>query len=234
LGADLYNRDRLAEALDCFTRIDSLESPRLTAFAAHAWRGLIEDLRGNRAAALEQYKEALATDSGETMSHSRPKLKIDRAWVESRLQKPFQRESEMSLSAQPTAAELIAAVNRMDYSNEGRNPLLVYGKTQGLEINAADFWFKLGLMLFDSSYYRESLISFEKVSALEANGVRAFAAWAWQGHLQDLLGNRQKALLCYREALKRDTGNAMQHSQYQMVIDREWVEARMKIPFTRD
>jgi tetratricopeptide (TPR) repeat protein len=234
LGTDLYNRERLAEALDCFTRIDSLETGRLTAFAAHAWRGLIEDLRGNRAAALEQYKGALAMDSGETMSHSRPRLKIDRAWVEDRLKKPFQREMELSLATQPTAAELIAAVGRMDYSNEGRNPLIIFEKTQGHAINAADFWFKLGLMLFDSGFYRESLKSFERDSSLEERGVRAFAAWAWQGHLQDLLGNRPQALVCYREALKRDTGNAMQHSQYQMVIDREWIEARMKIPFTRD
>ena len=36
----------------------------------------------------------------------------------------------------------------------------------------------------------------------------------------------------YREALKRDEGSAMQHGQYHLVIDRSWVEARLKTPFT--
>ena len=53
------------------------------------------------------------------------------------------------------------------------------------------------------------------------------------GHLSDLLGNRPQALACYREALKLDTGDSMQHGQYRMTIDRAWVETRLTVPFSR-
>jgi tetratricopeptide (TPR) repeat protein len=232
LGSQLYESDHLAEALDCFAKIDSLDAGRLTRFAARGWRGLIEDIRGNRVAALERYKEALQIDPGEAMSLSGPRIKIDKPWLEARLQKPFVRESELSLPAQPTAADLIAVLDRMGYAHEGKSPLLIFEKTRGLEIKSSSFWFKLGMQLFDGGYYRESLASFEKETSLERSGLLAYAAWVWQGHLHDLLGEREQALACYREALKRDTGGRMQHDQYRMVIDREWIEARMKSPFT--
>jgi tetratricopeptide (TPR) repeat protein len=231
LGTDLYDSDRLLEALDCFTKIEGLETDPLTRFAARGWRGLLEDLRGHRADALDRYKEALAIDPGDAMNHGRLGIRIDRAWLDARLQKPFVRESGISLPVQPTAADLIAIVERLNYTHEGKNPILVYEKTRGLEIKDAGFWFKLALVLFDSSYFNEALASFEVETSLEQTGVRAFAATAWQGHLNDLLGNRERALVCYREALKLDAGTPMQHSQYRMVIDREWIDARLKTPF---
>lgn len=224
----------MAEALDCFAKIDGLASDRLTRYAARCWRALIEDLRGNRAAALERYKEALQIDPGKSMNLAGSRIRIDRPWLEARLQKPFVRESELSLPAQPTAKDLVALVERMGYSHEGKNPLLIFEKTRGFDIKSPDFWFKLGMQLFDSGYYRESLASFETQTTLEQSGSSAFTAWVWQGHLHDLLGERERAVACYKEALKRDDGYSMQHDQYRMVIDREWIEARMKVPFTRD
>ncbi len=232
LGLGLYESDRLDEALDCFGKVDGLTPPALTRFAARGWCGLLEDLRGNRAAALVHYKDALAIDPGEAMNHNRFRLKIDRDWLGARLQKPFARESEISLSGKPAASELVTAVNRMNYTHEGRNPLLIFEKTRGIDIKDADFWFKLGLILFDSGYYKEALTSFETVTSLEQSGVRAFAAMAWQGHLNDLAGNRDRALDLYRAALKLDPGSSMQHGQYRMVIDRDWIESRLKSPFS--
>jgi hypothetical protein len=62
--------------------------------------------------------------------------------------------------------------------------------------------------------------------------VTAFAARVWQGHMNDLLGNRAAALESYREAIKLDPGTAMTHSQWGMTIDRAWVEDRLASPFT--
>lgn len=53
------------------------------------------------------------------------------------------------------------------------------------------------------------------------------------GHLKDLLGEREDAIRYYRLALTLDTGQTMQHSQYNMSIDRAWIEERLKIPFKR-
>jgi tetratricopeptide (TPR) repeat protein len=232
LGLDLYESDKLDGALDCFSRVDSLEADRLTKFSARAARGALADLLGNRAAALAHYTEALAIDPGEAVTYSRLRLKIDRDWLQTRLQKPFTRESAISLSARPTASELMDVVNRLNYTHEGSNPELVFEKTRDAEIKDASFWFKLGLVLFDSGYYRDSLTSFETVTSLERSGVRAFAAMVWQGHLNDLSGDRGRALERYREALKLDSGRSMQHSQYRMVIDREWIESRLETPFS--
>ncbi len=234
LGLNLYEADHLDEALDCFARVDGLEANALTKFAARGWQGLLEDLRGNRSAALTHYREAKAIDSGEVMNHSQLRIRIDGAWLETRLTQPFMRESLLSLSERPTASELVDATDRLNYTHEGKNPLLIFEKTKGIEIKYADFWFKLGLVLFDSGYYRESLASFETVTSIGKSGLNAFAAMVWQGHLNDLLGNRELALERYREALKLDTGSSMQHGQYHMVIDREWIESHLKTPFSRE
>jgi len=233
LGAELCVADRTADALDCFKRIEGLGADPKTRFGALGWCGLLEDLRGNRDAALDYYRKALAADPGSAMNHSSLKIRIDRAWLEQRLKTPFSRESTLALPARPTSAELVSVVRDMNYTNEGKNPLIVFEKTRGLDIKESNFWFRLGLMLYDSGYYKESLSSFKNATALEKSGLWAFTSWVWMGHLNDLLANRARALACYREALKLDTGTSMQHSQYRMTIDRPWVEARLTVPFSR-
>ncbi|MBP1661016.1 MAG: hypothetical protein H6P95_2208, partial [Candidatus Aminicenantes bacterium] len=116
---------------------------------------------------------------------------------------------------------------------EGDAPRLVFQKAAGMTIAEKSFWFKLGLLLYDSGNDRESLEAFERAAALEKTGVSAFAARVWLGHMQDLLGDREAALAWYREALKIDPGTAMKHSQWRMTIDRAWVEARLIAPFAR-
>jgi tetratricopeptide (TPR) repeat protein len=157
---------------------------------------------------------------------------MDRAWLEERLKTPFSRESRVRVPEHPTAAELEAIVDGLNWSREGETPRLIFRRTPGLTIADAGFWFKLGLLLFDSGDYREALESFGRTAALEKAGVTAFASRVWQGHMNDLLGNRTAALACYKEALKLDPGTPMQHSQWGMTIDRAWVEDRLTSPFT--
>jgi len=57
-------------------------------------------------------------------------------------------------------------------------------------------------------------------------------ALGWMGHLMDLQGKRDKAIESYQAALKHDAGHSMTHSQFNMMIDRAWVEERLKAPFT--
>jgi len=61
----------------------------------------------------------------------------------------------------------------------------------------------------------------------------AFAALVWQGHLLDLMGRRAEAVTQYQEALKVPGAPKMQHSQYNLTIDKPWVEERLKTPFER-
>jgi tetratricopeptide (TPR) repeat protein len=157
---------------------------------------------------------------------------MNRAWLEERLKTPYTRQSQLRVPERPTAAQLADIVDGLNWSGEGRTPLLVFRKTPGLTITDSGFWFKLGLLLFDSGDYGEALESFGKTAALEKTGVTAFAARVWQGQMNDLLGNRAAALALYKEALTLDPGMPMQHSQWGMVIDRAWVEERIASPFT--
>ena len=233
LGVALYGAGRLGEAADCFARIDSLEGDPSWKYGARAWLGILADLEGRRAAAVAHYRSALTIDPGQTVTNDQFKITMDRAWLEERLKTPFTRESRVRVPEHPTAAQLTEFVDGLNWSGEGETPLAVFRKTAGLTIADPGFWFKLGLLLYDSGRYREALESFTKTAALETAGVTAFAARVWQGHMNDLLGNREAALARYREALKLDPGVPMQHSQWGMTIDRAWVEECLGVPFTR-
>jgi tetratricopeptide (TPR) repeat protein len=231
LGVNLYGADRLTEAADCFGRVDVLKAEPLIKFGARGWLGILADLKGQRAAAIGHYQAALAIDPGRTIRHDQYKLAMNRAWLEERLKTPYARASRTAVPEHPTAAQLIEFVDGLDWSGEGETPLRVFQKTPGLVIADSDFWFKLGLLLYDGGYYREGLEGFTRTAALEKTGVTAFAARVWQGHLNDLLGDRAAALINYKEAQKLDPGVPMRHSQWGMTIDGAWVEERLASPF---
>jgi tetratricopeptide (TPR) repeat protein len=232
LGTDLYGAGRLDAAADCFAKSRDLYQDPVWKFGSLGWLGLLDDLRGRRAEALVHYREALAIAPSRPVRHDQYKITMNKAWVEERLKRPFVPGQRASLPERPTVAQLIDIVDGLNWEKEGETPLLVYRKTAGLSIDDAHFWFKLGLLLYDSGDDRESLAAFGRTAALETTGVTAFAARVWQGHMNDLLGDRAAALDLYREALKLDPGTAMKHSQWGMTIDRAWVEDRLAVPFS--
>jgi tetratricopeptide (TPR) repeat protein len=233
LGTDLYGAGRLDASADCFAKARELYQDPVWKFGSLGWLGLLDDLRGRRTSALVHYKEALAIAPSRPVRHDQYKITMDKAWVEERLKTPFVPGEKARLPEHPTVAQLIDIVDNLNWEKEGETPLLVYRKTAGLAIDDSHFWFKLGLLLYDSGYDRESLEAFGRTAALEKTGVTAFAARVWQGHMSDLLGKRAAALDFYREALKLDPGTAMRHSQWGMTIDRAWVEERLAVPFAR-
>ncbi len=232
IGMGLYEFEDYAAAFDCFQKITNLATDENTRFASFGWLGLLKDVMGKREEALGYYKQALDHDTGESMSHSWLRIHMDRKWLEERLKSPFSFETLVDLPAQPTEEELRNIVDGLNWKREGKTPLLIYEKTKGLIIENRDFWFKLGMLLFDSGYYPEAFAAMEKVSREGTSKLMIFAAYTWMGHLKDLLGEREEALTYYRFALDHDTGDAMTHSQFGMRIDRAWVEKRLAVPFT--
>jgi tetratricopeptide (TPR) repeat protein len=231
LGMNLFDQDSYEEAAECFEKVAADPDPDFQLLGP-AWLGMVEDLRGNRDKALAHYRAALARDKGRNFGEEQFRLRIDRKWLEARLAAPYSRESALSLPDKPTAEQLITLVEALDWTHEGRNPHIVFEKAKGLDITGAEFWFKLGLLLFDSGFDEESLAAFLKTGAApDVDGLLRFASYVWQGHLNDLFGRRGDALAAYRKALEVDTGESITHGQYRMVIDRAWVEARLKAPF---
>ena len=232
LGMGLYEYEDYVQASDCFQNIARLETDKKTTFAACGWLGLLKDIMGERREALGYYRQALDKDTGETMSHSWLRINMNKKWLEERLKTPFSFETLVDIPEQPTAEELQKIVGELNWKREGRTPLRIYKKARGLSIANRSFWFKLGMLLFDSGYYPESFVSFDKVSKMEASKLYIFSAYTWMGHLKDLLGEREEALKYYKHALDYDTGDTMTHSQFRMRINRAWVEKRLERPFT--
>ena len=232
LGWQLYEGDHLNESTYCFEKLAGIETDPDTKFAAQCWLGLLNDLRGERARALLYYRQALTLSEGRSANDWNLGFNLDHAWVEERLKAPFSRESVLHMSSNPAPKELAEILNGINYTHEGKNPYLIYEKAKNLTIAKSDFWFKLGLLLFDSSYYKESLVAFEKVPPLDSSKLGQFAVWTWMGLINDLLGKRDEAVACYHKALEFDTGDTMRMDQYGMKIDRAWVESRLNSPFT--
>jgi tetratricopeptide (TPR) repeat protein len=231
LGMQLFELDRYPESFDCFQKVSNLQRDGLEKFAALGWMGLLKDLLGQRSKALTYYQEALSFDTGESMSHGQFRIKMDKKWIEDRLKTPFTIESTVEIPSQPTADQLVKIVDDLNWTREGKTPLLVFEKVKTLLISEPNFWLKLGLLLFDSGYYPQSFGAFEKLSALAPSELLKFTALVWMGHLMDLQGKREKALEYYRKAVEHDPGSTMTHSQYGMKINRRWVEERLERPF---
>jgi tetratricopeptide (TPR) repeat protein len=90
LGLLLFDGGTYPESLEAFRRCRDLSKAKGDLFGALVWVGMINDLLGNRAAAVASYTEALKNDPGWTLQHDQYGLRIGRAWIEERLKSPFQ------------------------------------------------------------------------------------------------------------------------------------------------
>jgi len=136
--------------------------------------------------------------------------------------------------AEPSAsAQLEAKISQMDWTVRDE-PLEVYRQARDLKIQDGPVWFKVGLLLYDGRHYQEALDAMTRVAGLAgSDSAWGFAATVWQGHLLDLLGRRAEAVARYQEALKAPGSPHMRHDQYNLVINKQWVEERLKTPFER-
>jgi len=135
----------------------------------------------------------------------------------------------------PTGKELNRKLGRTPWTGGENQALDLFKKAREIEPSDADFWGCLGLKVYDGKYYPEALEAFRLSADLaKEDSIWSFTAMVWQGHILDLLDRREEALQCYREAQKRDTGGTMQHGQYNMYINTQWVEERLERPFERN
>ena len=127
--------------------------------------------------------------------------------------------------------ELMSKVRQMPWVGAGEAALDAYRSACELKIEDAGVWAKLGMLLYDGRRYPEALAAMGRLS--QGDSGWRFMGLVWQGHLLDLLGRRAEALAFYQEALKVPGEPRMEHSQYNLVIDKRWVEERLKTPFER-
>jgi tetratricopeptide (TPR) repeat protein len=139
----------------------------------------------------------------------------------------------VALAELAPSAQLEAKLSQMDWTVRDE-PLEVYRQAQESKIQDGWAWFKLGMLLYDGRHYQEALDAMTWVAGLAGSDSNlGFAATVWQGHLLDLLGRRAEAVERYQEALKVPDSPHMQHSQYNLVLNKQWVEERLQTPFER-
>lgn len=131
--------------------------------------------------------------------------------------------------------DLAKEILTMDHTNAGERSRILFSRALRENHLPIHCWLKLGLTLYDGQYYSEALEAFTKGAEL-AKSKRdpwLFVYLTWQGHLCDLKGDRAEAIAHYRKALEVVNGGTMRHDQYEMIINRRWIEERLKSPFTR-
>ncbi len=89
LGLLLFDGGFYAESLEAFRKCRDLSAAAGDLFGALVWMGHMNDLLGDRAAAVACYAEALKNDTGRTLQHDQYGMRLDRSWVERRLETPF-------------------------------------------------------------------------------------------------------------------------------------------------
>lgn len=93
LGLTLYDGKYYAEALEAFNEMQSQAKDNASlACAALVWQGHLLDLLERREEALKCYREAMKSVDSLDIRHDQYGMRLNRQWVEKRLEEPFVRE----------------------------------------------------------------------------------------------------------------------------------------------
>jgi hypothetical protein len=140
----------------------------------------------------------------------------------------------LAMAAAPSAAEraLRVTVSELPWTGAGESAVVAYREARTLQVDDPAILLKLGLTLYDGRNYEEALEALATLGQSDRPHSR-FVALVWQGHVLDLLGRRGDAVARYEQALNIPGSPSIRHDQYRMVINREWVQIRLKTPFER-
>jgi hypothetical protein len=134
--------------------------------------------------------------------------------------------------AAPLAAQIRRLVEPGGNTAEG---IKLYEQARTIEGLDTDSWFFLGMALYDAGgeYDVQALDAFTRAEKLARLSMSQFEALVWQGHMLDLMNQREQAKDRYRRAMEVDYAHEVYHDQYHMKIDGEWIKARLQEPFRR-
>jgi tetratricopeptide (TPR) repeat protein len=142
----------------------------------------------------------------------------------------LQKSDSLIIERYAKANELINAISAIPYGGGYSDKIITcYEKATESKITDPFTWFNLGIKLFADGYIDEAYNSFTNANdtAFAAN----FAVLVWLGHLEDLKNRRKEAIALYQKALKAYPGFPVTHDNWNIVIDKKWIEERIKSPF---
>jgi proline iminopeptidase len=98
-------------------------------------------------------------------------------------------------------------------------------------------YLRIGFALYDVEDYEEALYVFERMqkeAELQGKENHVGIALIWQGHMLDLMGNRDKAIHRYKKAAEMNLSDTWMHSQYRLKYSiSPYARERMTEPFKR-
>jgi len=121
--------------------------------------------------------------------------------------------------------------------NSSRELAAEYSRDWLEEFDEARSFLRLGFALYDVEDYDEARIVFERMeSTAAAAGDPGYEAVAliWQGHMLDLLGRRDEAILAYRRVVDMNLEDTWSHGQYGLSYSLSpYSRERIESPFKR-
>ncbi len=122
----------------------------------------------------------------------------------------------------------------LPWDGAGQEAVTLYEEFISENIRSPELWGELGIKLIGGGFWDQAFDVFSKCYELNGSKIWSFTALIWHGHIYDILGEREKALEKYEDALKNIPEGTMRHDQWGIVLTRKWVENRLQEPFTED
>lgn len=142
----------------------------------------------------------------------------------------LEKSDSLTIARYEKSRELVKEISSIPF--EGSNPekiLACYKKASESRNLDANAWFNLGLRLVGHGFYDQAYNSFSK--ATDSSFALSFASYVWLGHIKDIQKKRKEATEFYHKAIAAYPGFPIQHGQWDMIIDKPWIEDRLKTPF---
>ena len=93
---------------------------------------------------------------------------------------------------------------------------------------------RTGLALYDARRHEEALSVFKEMRRrVLGHQLGSVVALIWQGHMLDLLGRRDEAVVAYESAVAINVEDTLWHEQYDLTLSSEYAAQRIRIPFER-
>lgn len=154
-------------------------------------------------------------------------------WLTSKFKSTqFKLNSKDSLSIEEynQSKEVINQIAALSYGGQQpKESILIYQKALTNEYMEDRNWFELGIKLVANNHLDEAYQAFNRSS--DPSFIANFASLTWMGHLEDLKGNREEAIKYYKKALQQYPGFPVQHDNWNIHIDKSWIEKRLITPF---
>lgn len=140
----------------------------------------------------------------------------------SKMHKLFQMKPRLQLRGR--------SLDAVPWNSVGSDVVLAFRDLLAHDDKDAHRWLTAGLKLAGAGHWEYALYALSHCQTLAAEGDTAFLCAAWQGHMYDMLAKRSEALQKYQAALAMPP-RSVRHEQWNLVIDKAWLEQRLAEPF---